>query len=87
MPDGFFDIPAGCSDADILQSELERLGNKQAALRRKGICAHGWRQGYTPTHRPDLKPGQTQCLDCGEVSTDATLDEERATVLPQGGER
>jgi hypothetical protein len=52
------------NDADIETAQLEETARHESALHRKGICTHGWRQGYTPTHRPDLKPGQIQCLDC-----------------------
>jgi hypothetical protein len=44
--------------ADYQQAKLDRLGDKIADLKNKGICSHGWLS--TP-------PGQseTTCLDCG----------------------
>lgn len=55
------------NDADIQMAQIQSLANHESRLRKKGICAHGYRQGYTPTCRPDLKPGQVQCLDCKAI--------------------
>ena len=44
-------------DADHLTSELYRMGRKSDALRRKGICSHGWSKGWKPC----------TCLHCGKV--------------------
>lgn len=68
-------------DADIEQAELEELGRRSSAARARGECPHGWRQGHTPEYRPDLQPGQVQCLDCGKVATDEVLDRERDDAL------
>lgn len=73
---GFFDY-----DADIEQAEFERLGSASAAARARGECPHGSRQGYTAKHRPDLRPGQEQCLDCGKIATPDVLDAERSEAL------
>ena len=37
------EIPRGFQDADIEQAELEAAGAHLHALRRQGICTHGWR--------------------------------------------
>jgi hypothetical protein len=39
------EVPAGYQDADIEQAEFEAAGRRLAALRRRGICTHGWRLG------------------------------------------
>jgi hypothetical protein len=43
---------------DAAQAKLEAAGRKLDALRKRGICAHGWMQG---------PPGKAvlTCLDCG----------------------
>lgn len=70
------------NDADIEQAQLEEAARHESALKRKGICAHGWRQGYTPRHRPDLKPGQVQCLDCKRVfDSEEEANEARSEAL------
>ena len=63
--------------ADIQMSELVRLGRRDAELRRRGICSHGWTQG-TPG-KPD---GATRCLHCGKsFATFAELCAERREIL------
>lgn len=70
------------TDADIEQAELEAEGNRIAALRARGICTHGWTQGYTAAYRPDLAPAKVECHDCGRIfGTQAELDAERAERL------
>jgi hypothetical protein len=82
MNDSFFDMPAGFNDADLEMAELTAIGNRSARLRAKGICTHGWTQGYTPTHRQDLKPGEVQCLDCERIFPSQTaLDDEITDLL------
>ncbi len=50
---------------DAAQAKLERIGRKLDALKKRGICTHGWMQG------PPGKPILT-CLDCGcEFTTHA----------------
>ena len=36
------ELPDGFQDADFDQRELEAAGALTAALRRRGICGHGW---------------------------------------------
>jgi hypothetical protein len=57
------ELPNGYQDADLQQSALERAGAKSAALRRRGICDHGWLMA------PDGEPAR--CLHCGAVFADA----------------
>lgn len=49
---------------DAAQRILEARGNKISALRRRGICVHGWVK---------CPPGQqaVTCLDCGAVFADS----------------
>jgi hypothetical protein len=49
-------------DADMLQAELYRLGRMDSALRKRGICSHGWSQGI-----PGNPDGPTKCLHCGKL--------------------
>jgi len=44
-------------DADILTAQLHALGRRDSALRKRGICSHGWSQGQAPC----------KCLHCGKV--------------------
>lgn len=70
------------NDADIEMAHLEEAARHESALKRMGICAHGWRQRYTPTHRPDLRPGQIQCLDCKVIfDSEEEANEARAEAL------
>ena len=71
--------------ADFDQAELTRLGERAAALRRRGVCVHGWRQGFTE-HMPEeyrgrILPGYALCLHCGKIDTVAALDAERDSLL------
>ena len=43
------ELPGGFQDADFEMRDLMAAGRRIAAARRKGLCAHGWRQGY-PGH-------------------------------------
>jgi hypothetical protein len=56
--------PGGYQDADIEQAELQAAARHEAAVRRRGVCTHGSWQGHTERHRPDLEPGEVECLDC-----------------------
>lgn len=56
------ELPAGCQDADIEQAEFGALGRRVTALRRKGICTHGWVQGQPGRSMT----GPIKCLDCGQ---------------------
>ena len=53
------ELPNGFQDADFEMAELQRVGNLASALRKRGICTHGWLQG---------PPGKqvTTCLHCGK---------------------
>jgi hypothetical protein len=70
------DVPAGYTDADLLQAEFEAEGDRLAAIERTGVCTHSGTQGYSERCRPDLNPGQVACLDCGVMfaSEDDYLD-------------
>lgn len=82
MEDSYFDMPTGYNDADLEMSALEARGNLSARLKSRGICDHGWTQGYTAECRPDLNPGEVQCLHCKEVfSSQSALDDAIGDVL------
>lgn len=57
------ELPNGYQDADLQQGAMERAGNLTAALRRRGICDHGWLMA------PEGEPAR--CLNCGAVFADA----------------
>ena len=44
--------------ADYETARLTKLGNQSAALRKRGICTHGWLQG------PPGTPGDVVYLHC-----------------------
>lgn len=39
------ELPAGFQEADFEQAAFEEEGRRHAALRRRGICTHGWLLG------------------------------------------
>ena len=56
------ELPDGFQDDDFDQRELEQAGALTAALRRRGICDHGWLMS---------PPGErTRCLHCGATFAD-----------------
>lgn len=62
------ELPNGFQDADFNQRALEQAGALTAALRRRGICDHGWLMA------PDGEPAK--CLHCGAVFADAAAAHE-----------
>ena len=83
-----YDDEAIYQDADIEQWEMEREGNRLAALKRQGICTHGSAVGLGgdgKAHYPEaegLLPGQVRCTEgCGQVfETREAWDDARAMV-------
>ena len=71
-----FELANGLQDADIEMHDLEQAARHQSALKRKGICVHGWRKiGQWPDKT-------CTCLDCGRVfATEADCDEETREIL------
>lgn len=69
-----YDPDSPIQDADIESAELHAEANRQARLKRKGICLHNWIKA---------PPGQPAvCLDCGKsFPTEAELNEERRELL------
>lgn len=57
------ELPGGFQDADFDQRGLEAAGALTAALKRRGVCDHGWLMA------PAGKPAK--CLHCGAVFADA----------------
>ncbi|SEU46760.1 hypothetical protein [Nonomuraea wenchangensis] len=54
-------------NADLEQAQMEREGNRLAALRRRGICTHGSVVGYVGKviypEQEGLQPGQSRCTE------------------------
>ena len=59
------DLPSGTQDADLEMAELQALANREARLRARGLCTHGWLQG--PPGPPNHPTQVVTCLDCGQV--------------------
>jgi hypothetical protein len=59
------DLPAGAQAADLETSGLLAIAQRTAALRRQGICAHGWLQG--PPGPPNHPTTVVTCNYCGQV--------------------
>jgi hypothetical protein len=57
------ELPNGFQDADIEMAALVNAGNRAAALKRKGICTHGWL--FAPSY------GEAHCKECGQVFPNA----------------
>lgn len=58
------ELPAGFQDADFEMRSLQAQARRDAALRKKGICTHGWVQGPPG---PESEPRTNwKCLDCGQ---------------------
>ena len=57
------ELPNGFQDDDFDMRDLEHAGALTAALRRRGICDHGWLMA------PDGEPAR--CLHCGAVFANA----------------
>lgn len=57
------ELPNGFQDADIEMAALVDAGNRAAALKRKGICTHGWL--FAPSY------GEAHCKECGQVFPNA----------------
>lgn len=61
----FDDTPSGLTDADQEQAGIEAAGRRLAALRRRGICAHGCVQGTPPGCGDAFDRMPVKCHDCG----------------------
>lgn len=57
------ELPNGFQDADIEMTELTAAGNRAAALKKQGICTHGWL--FAPSY------GEAHCKECRQVFPDA----------------
>ncbi len=62
----FDETPAGLRDADVEMAALESAGRRVAALRKRGICAHGWIQG-APGNGNTFDVSPVTCHECGAV--------------------
>ena len=74
------ELPNGLQDADLEMAELQASANREARLRRKGICTHGWLQ--CPPGPIDKPTNVVTCLHCGQVfKTEAKANEARREAL------
>lgn len=65
------ELPRGFQDADFEMAELQNAAKREARLRKKGICTHGWYNSKTAT-----------CNHCGKVfESEAHLLEDRRENL------
>jgi len=75
-----FELPNGLQDADLEMAGLQATANREARLRRKGICSHGWLQ--CPPGPPDKPTTVVTCLHCGQVfKTEAEAYEAKREAL------
>jgi len=65
------ELPNGFQDADFEQAELERAGARSSALRKRGICDHGWTAPADPSAYHVGKPYKVVCNHCGAVFADS----------------
>lgn len=84
----FDDTPTGLTDADQEMAALEAAGRRDARLRARGVCSHGWIQG-APGNDPGLfDRSPVRCLHDGCGATFATgLDWYAARRAALGGAR
>lgn len=55
------------TDADIEMGDLIDSAEHDSALKRRGICTHGWQQGGVDS-AGNLRSGScVKCLECGGV--------------------
>ena len=59
------ELPNGLQDADLDTMDLEDAANREAVLKRRGICCHGWSMRDAQ--------GRQVCKLCGKAY--ATADE------------
>lgn len=72
------ELPAGLQDADLETGELTRQANREARLRRLGICTHS---GHGPVV---IGEPARRCYDCGAVFKDEVeLEVSRRNALAQ----
>lgn len=68
------------TDADVETLEMQNAAAMLTAAKRAGRCGHPWTQTYTVAFRPDLKPGQAECLECGKIADEAELEADYQAV-------
>jgi len=78
------ELPAGFSDADMEQAELEETGRTLARIRKAGKCAHGWRRGR-PGPEPPADDDPEKCLECGKAATRRELDDDARELHAEFG--
>ena len=73
------ELPGGYQDADFEMADLEEKAARIRQAKKRGLCAHGYRQGKpgaTPSRDDDVET----CLECGKVATRAELDADRKEI-------
>lgn len=65
------ELPAGFQDADFEMRALQAAGNRASALRKRGICSHGWMQPNNPSAFHAGKDYSVVCNHCGKVFASA----------------
>jgi hypothetical protein len=58
------ELPAGFQDADLEMAGFMESARHFNALRKRGICLHGWIQG--PPGPPGNPCNDWKCKDCGK---------------------
>jgi hypothetical protein len=71
------------NDADIEMAQLEQLGDRAAAARKRGQCYHGGRQahGNVWNGREFDDTVLATCADCGKHATWGELDEDMHNII------
>lgn len=70
------ELPGGLQDTDLEMAELQATARRESALKRRGICRHGWRSG--PPGPPSKPTTVWTCRECGQVfASEAAMDADR----------
>lgn len=72
-------------DADIEMADLEQSAERDAQLRKAGICVHGWTQGGVDAAGTPRSGRCAKCLDCGRIfASDDDLEHSRQMAKIEG---
>lgn len=55
------------NDADIEMAGLQAEANRNAKLRKRGICTHGWVQSGVDASGKPMSGTCAKCHDCGRI--------------------
>ena len=70
------ELPNGYQDADFEMRAFENIGAGLRAMKKDGLCPHGWRH-------VDPITGVATCKDCGKIAPVAELDEEYHNLIAE----